>query len=304
MPQIKASMHGAISIVNAIATGKGATLGISLGIQATITAEPGKGIFFENKESNLSARLIRAVIDTSVPKSELEQNKLRISVKTQIPSGYGLKSSSAISSVISLACAKLFKPKATDLEILRDGVYASIQSKVSITGAFDDACACYYGGFAVTDNTNIKIIRSEKAPDGLSAAIFIPKYRRRGDVKKLRTLQNVFAQAWELASKSEYWSAMTLNGLAASTILGSDPRILTDLIENGALAASVSGNGPAIAAVAKNDKISNVKRVFSSLEGYTIVSPINNKKAEVYDCLLYTSPSPRDLSTSRMPSSA
>lgn len=282
MTQVKASMHGAISIVNAIATGKGATLGISLGIEATITTESGKGIFFENRESNLSARLIRAVLDTSVPKSELEQKKLRISVKTEIPSGYGLKSSSAISSVISLACAKLFKPKATDLEILRDGVRASIQSKVSITGAFDDACACYFGGFAVTDNTNIKIIKSEKAPDDLSAIIFVPKSRRRGNVKKLRTLENVFAQAWELASKSEYWNAMTLNGLA-TTILGSDPRILTELIESGALGASVSGNGPAIAAVAKNDRISNVKRVFSSLEGYTMVSPINNKKAEVYE---------------------
>ena len=282
MTQVKASMHGAISIVNAIATGKGATLGISLGIEATITTESGKGIFFENRESNLSARLIRAVLDTSVPKSELEQKKLRISVKTEIPSGYGLKSSSAISSVISLACAKLFKPKAPDLEILRDGVHASIQSKVSITGAFDDACACYFGGFAVTDNTNIKIIKSEKAPDDLSAIIFVPKSRRRGNVKKLRTLENVFAQAWELASKSEYWNAMTLNGLA-TTILGSDPRILTELIESGALGASVSGNGPAIAAVAKNDRISNVKRVFSSLEGYTMVSPINNKKAEVYE---------------------
>jgi len=282
MTQVKASMHGAISIVNAIATGKGATLGISLGIEATITTESGKGIFFENRESNLSARLIRAVLDTSVPKSELEQKKLRISVKTEIPSGYGLKSSSAISSVISLACAQLFKPKATDLEILRDGVHASIQSKVSITGAFDDACACYFGGFAVTDNTNIKIIKSEKAPDDLSAIIFVPKSRRRGNVKKLRTLENVFAQAWELASKSEYWNAMTLNGLA-TTILGSDPRIITELIESGALGASVSGNGPAIAAVAKNDRISNVKRVFSSLEGYTMVSPINNKKAEVYE---------------------
>ena len=32
-----------------------------------------------------------------------------------------------------------------------------------------------------------------------------------------------------------------------------------------------------------------------------VVSP---HQARIYDCLLYTSPSPRDLSTSRMPSSA
>jgi shikimate kinase len=276
-------MHGAVSIVNAIATGKGSTLGISLGIEAVVETEPGKGIIFENRESNLSSRLIRNVVETSVPKSELEKNKIIISVKSEIPSGYGLKSSSAISSVISLACAKLFKPKATDLEILKDGVHASIESKVSITGAFDDACACYFGGFVVTDNLNIKIIKSEKAPEDLSAIIFIPKSRRRGNVKKLKILEGVFSQAWDLANKSDYWNAMILNGLATSAILGSDPKIITDLIDGGALGASVSGNGPSIAAVVKNDKISSVKKVFSSLEGEIIVSPINNRKAEVYE---------------------
>jgi len=283
MSKVKASMHGAVSIVNAIATGKGATLGISLGIEAIVETQPGKGIIFENKESNLSSRLIRNVVEMSVPKSELEKNKITIFVKSEIPSGYGLKSSSAISSVISLACAKIFKPKANDLEILRDGVHASIKSKVSITGAFDDACACYFGGFVVTDNTNIKIIKSEKAPEDLSAIIFIPKSRRRGNVKKLKILNGIFGQAWDLANKSDYWNAMTLNGLATSAILGSDPKILTDLLDSGSLGASVSGNGPSIAAVVRNEKISSVKKVFSSLEGSTIVSPINNKKAEVHE---------------------
>ena len=100
MRSVKASMHGAISIVNAIATGKGSTLGVSLGIETIVETEPGRGIIFENKASNLSSRLIRKVVETSVPKSELEKNKISISVKSEIPSGYGLKSSSAISSVI------------------------------------------------------------------------------------------------------------------------------------------------------------------------------------------------------------
>ena len=204
-------------------------------------------------------------------------------MNTEIPSGYGLKSSSAISSAVSLACAKIFKPRASDAEILRDGVLASIKSKVSITGAFDDACGCYFGGFVVTDNTNIRITRSEKAPEDLSAVIFIPKSRKRGNVKKLRILQSVFAQAWDLANKSDYWNAMILNGLATSSILGSDPRILTGLMEGGALGASVSGNGPAIAAVARNDKVSLVRKVFVPLEGTVLVSPLNNKKAEAHE---------------------
>ena len=283
MPIAKAVMHGAVSIVNAIATGKGATLGISLNVESTIEATQGSGIVFENKESSLSSRLIKSVIEKAVPKTDLEKSKLRISLKSEIPSGYGLKSSSAISSVISLACAKLFKPQINDFEVLRHGVEASIESKVSITGAFDDACACYFGGFVVTDNHNLKIIKSEKAPEEVSAVIFIPRSRKRGNVKKLKILEGVFAQAWSLASNSDYWNAMLLNGLATSAILNSDPRILTDLVEAGALAASVSGNGPSIAAVTKKGNVPSVKKAFSSSEGTTIVSDINNKKAEVYE---------------------
>jgi shikimate kinase len=283
MPTAKAVMHGAVSIVNAIATGKGATLGISLNVESTIEATQGTGIIFENKESSLSSRLIRSVIEKAVPKNELAKSKLRISLKSEIPSGYGLKSSSAISSVISLACAKLFSPEINDLEVLRHGVQASIETKVSITGAYDDACACYFGGFVVTDNYNLKIVKSEKAPEDLSAVIFIPKSRKRGNVNKLKILQGVFLQAWSLANDSDYWNAMLLNGLATSTILNSDPRILTDLIEAGALSASVSGNGPSIAAISKKENVSNVKRAFLSHDGEIIVSDINNKKAEVHE---------------------
>ena len=76
---------------------------------------------------------------------------------------------------------------------------------------------------------------------------------------------------------------MILNGLAASSILNSDPTIITDLIGKGALGASVSGNGPAIAAVCKKENVLRVKKIFSDLNGSTIISPINNNKAKVYE---------------------
>ena len=76
---------------------------------------------------------------------------------------------------------------------------------------------------------------------------------------------------------------MILNGQATSTILSSEPKIIPKLIENGALGASVSGNGPSIAAIVKNNDVSKIKSVFSSLEGKTTVAQINNKKAEVHE---------------------
>ena len=184
---------------------------------------------------------------------------------------------------MALACAKIFKPELTDQKILLAGVQASIESRVSITGAYDDACSCYFGGFNVTDNAKKQIVRSEKIPTNLIAIIFIPKNRKRGNLKNLKILSAVFYNAWILAKNANYWQAMIINGLATSTILNSDPKIITNLLEKGAIAASISGNGPAIAAITKKEDEQNVKKVFSSLEGNIIVSKINNKKAEVHE---------------------
>lgn len=283
MAQVKATIHGAVSLVNAIATGKGATLGIAAKVEATVKTSDGHGIEIEVDNHNMSSRLISKVVEYTVPKKDLEKNKIEISLNSEIPTGYGLKSSSAISSVVSLACNKMFRSKFSDSQVLIPGVEASIATKVSITGAYDDACACYFGGTVVTDNYKRRIIKMEKTPTNLVAVVFVPKSRKRGNVKNLRNIKEVFEKAWSFAKDGDYWNAMVLNGLATSTILNSDPKIISNLIEGGALGASVSGNGPSIAAIVKKDKVSNVKKVFSDLEGKTFVSEINNKKAEAHE---------------------
>jgi len=283
MAKVKATVHGAISLVNAIANQKGATLGIELKVEATVETSPGKGITIHSKNISLSSRLIIKTIEKIVSKKDLERNKIIITLDSEIPTGYGLKSSSAISSAVALACAKIFRSKFTDQQVLLAGVDASIEAKVSITGAFDDACSCYYGGFNVTDNAKRKRIHFEKGPTNLVVVIFIPKNRKRGNLKNLKILSAVFENAWELARKTNYWEAMIINGLATASILNSDPEIITSLIEKGALGASVSGNGPAVAAITKKENELNVKKVFSSLEGNIIVSKVSNKKAEVHE---------------------
>ncbi len=282
--RVKATVHGAVSIVNAIATGKGATLGTSLKVEATVEASEGTGITIQSEESkNISSKLINKTIEKIISKKQLEKTKLDVILYSQVPTGYGLKSSSAISSSVALACAKIFRPNISDKKILLAGVNASIETKVSMTGAYDDACACYYGGFNVTDNYKKRIIHAEKAPENLTAVIFIPKSRKRGNVKKLRLLSSVFEQAWNLAKRSDYWNAMTLNGLATSAILNSNPRIISELLESGALAASISGNGPAIAAISKKESAARLKKVFDSYEGRVLTSRINNSKAKTHE---------------------
>ena len=73
MPRVEATLHGAVSIVNAIATGKGATLGISLKTKALVETSPGNGVFIESKNKTISSRLINNVIRKVIPKNELDK---------------------------------------------------------------------------------------------------------------------------------------------------------------------------------------------------------------------------------------
>lgn len=287
----RATVHGAVSIVNAIATKRGATLGVSLSVEAELRARRARagGISITSADGSrsLSSKLVQETVRHAVPKKTLRSHKIDIAISSEIPAGFGLKSSSAISSAVALACSKAFGLGLSDRQVLLAGVEASIASKVSMTGAYDDACSCYYGGFNVTDNAARRTVRHQRAPDGMSAVIFIPRNRRRGNIKKLRHMGPVFEVAWNLARKTEYWKAMTINGLAVASVLGSDAGLVANLAEKGALAASVSGNGPSIAAIARDDSVQSVKKAFanSSIEGRATIVALNNRKADVHDIL-------------------
>ena len=283
MVVVEAIVHGAVSIVSAIATGNGATLGIDTFVKTKLEIKDGTGIHITSDNKTISSRLINKVIENVIPKRQLEKVRLELNFQSNIPTGYGLKSSSAISTAVSLVCSKAIKKELTDEEILKIGVESSLQTNVSITGAYDDACACYYGGFNVTNNYKRDLIFRGNAPSNLQAVIFLPKSRKRGNVKKLKNFKPAFEKAWELAKNHDYWNASILNGLATSSILNSNPELLFKLMKKGAISATISGNGPSIVAITKKGHNSNIKKELSSLEGKVIVSNINNKKAESYE---------------------
>jgi shikimate kinase len=276
----KAIMHGAISIVNAVATGKGSALGISLKATAEVELDKGHGVMFLTGKN--SDRLVNNIIRNTIPKEIIKSNQITIKVHSEIPIGYGLKSSSAVSNAVALACSRLAKQDdIDDYEILEAAARSSLDAKVSLTGAYDDATACYFGGFTVTDNYSRRLIRSEKAPENLSVIIFLPRNSTRGDVRKLSNLSDIFMDAFRLAEAGQYWKAMKLNGVLASAALSSRYTPVMAALENGALAASISGNGPSIAALAYGEEIEQIRRALSKFEGQIIVSKVNNQKANV-----------------------
>ena len=281
MMEVLARVNGAVSIVNAIATGKGATLGIDTFVETRLIKKQGTGIHITSENKTISSRLINKVIENIVPKKMLENTKLELDFKSNIPTGYGLKSSSAISSAVVLSCVKAFGIDMTDEEILKLGAKTSIETKVSITGAYDDACACYFGGFNVTDNLKMKLLHREIAPKELDVVIFLPKSRKRGNLKKLTGFKGAFERSWELAGKSDYWNAAILNGIATTAILNSEPKLIMNLMAKGALCTTISGNGPSIMAITEKKNKTKIEKEFSGLEGRVMIANINNKKAYV-----------------------
>ncbi|HXG05972.1 MAG TPA: shikimate kinase [Nitrososphaera sp.] len=283
MRKARATMHGAISIVNAVATGKGSSLGISLKAIAEVEIGRGKGIkFLTGKQED---RLINNIVRNTIPKEVIENNQIMIRVKSEIPIGYGLKSSSAVSNAVALACSRLVKEEeeedVDDYAVLDIAVRASLDAKVTVTGAYDDATACYFGGFTVTDNYERRLIRREEAPENLYAIVFLPRNTLRGEVRKLNNLSDLFMDAFRLAEAGQYWKAMKLNGVLASAALSSRYAPAMAMLESGALAAGVSGNGPSIAAVTYEDGIDKIKSGLSKFEGRILVSRVNNQKASV-----------------------
>jgi shikimate kinase len=276
----RAIVHGAISIVNAIATGKGSALGISLKVTAEVELQKGHGLRFITGRN--SDRLIKNIIQKTIPKQIIETNMISIRVDSEIPIGYGLKSSSAVSNAVALACSQIEREEnINDYAILEVAARSSLEAKVSLTGAYDDATACYFGGFTVTDNYSRRLIRKERAPENLYTIILLPSNTLRGDVRKLRNLSDIFIDAFRFAESGQYWKAMKLNGVLASAALSSSYMPVTAAIEQGALSASISGNGPSIAAVGYEDAVEPIVYALSKFEGKIIVSKVNNEKANV-----------------------
>lgn len=277
MKSALATTHGAISLVNAIGTGHGVTMGTSLTTTVRMSTVPGKGITIHTR--NQSSKMIAFTIQNIVPPHELGRNKINVWVDSQVPVGCGLKSSSAVSTAVAMACSNVFDLDVPEKKLLAAGMDASIRSGVSITGAYDDVCGCYYGGINLAYNYKAIRFRRDRISSDLKVVLFIPNNRTRKNPRNLKKMVHVLDAAWRLAKDGRYWDAMLMNGLAVSPVLGPDPYILNMLLNAGAVGASLSGNGPTIAAVVYGGEVRDVEKVFQTLPGHTIITAINNTKA-------------------------
>lgn len=281
----QAIVHGAISIVNAISTGKGSALGVMLETSAEVTLEPinNQNILHFYSDISQDSTLAEATVTDILKKYGNGNYEITISTKSEIPEGRGLKSSSAASNAIGLATLSALQIKIDDEKIIKMAVKASLSAGVTITGAFDDACASYFGGFVVTDNLNLKLLKKEPAPEDISILIYIPNeqiFTKDFDKKKIMHIKQDISKAFDLSLKGEYWKAMTINGALHSKNLGLNSQYAETALKSGAIAAGLSGTGPAVAAICKKDFIKEIKTSWQQLPGEVKVTSVNNTKAK------------------------
>jgi shikimate kinase len=283
----EAISHGAATIINAIATGKGAAIGVALWTKARVRITDKHGTIESTIVSDPTEN--PALIENTV-KKVLKYFKVeskfgaKVETLSNIPIARGMKSSSAAANAVALATVAALDKKLDDITIVKLGVDGAIAAKVTITGAFDDACAAYFGGIMVTDNLKRRIVKRFKITEDLAVLFHVPEekaYRASSDVRRMKGVAWLVKIAYKEALKGNHWAALTLNGLIYSSVLGYNPSIAMDALMAGALAAGLSGTGSAVAAIVPPEKKDLVKDAWQKYEGKTLETQINHEKAKV-----------------------
>jgi len=285
--QAEAISYGAATVVNAIATGKGAAFGVDLWTKAEVQLTSNPRVIEGEIASDPAEKptLIEKTVKRVLKHFGVEE-KFGAKVKTwsNIPIARGLKSSSAAANAIALATVAALDKELDDLAIINLGVDGALDARVTITGAFDDACASYFGGIAITDNVKRRIVKRFEISEDLTVLFYIPEkkaYTMNANVARMRLVAPLVKIAYREALKRNFWSALTLNGLIYSSALGYNPSIALDALMAGALAAGLCGKGPAVTVVVSNEKVDSVKDALAAYEGKILQAKLNHEKAKV-----------------------
>ena len=247
----KGSSFGAITVINAMPCGIGSTIGITLRTDAVFTPTgqtKDVGIRNDPSENKDMARICVAEAYKAMGMEEPEGWLLNIS--SEIPISRGLKSSSSACNAIISSVLRAERFDMDVIDRIKLGVECARKAKVTVTGAFDDACGCELGGLVITDNRKDEILFLDDI-DEFDVLIYAPKNKIKKTglpLEKLRSKASDFEKLIELAQKDPF-KAMTMNGRMIASISEINNNIAEIALENGALGAGVSGSGPAIAII-------------------------------------------------------
>jgi shikimate kinase len=278
----EAIAYGAGTIVNAIATWRGAAFGIELRTKVSVELRESdamkiEGYAYGGQETCDSSLIVRCA------ELVLERYGLccegKIRSESEIPIGKGLKSSSAAANAAVLATLRAINEEVEPLEVVKLGVQGAKDVGVTITGAFDDACASLLGGVVITDNKNLKLIKRDVLDSDV--LIFVPEevcFTKDVDVEACRLMAPFVEEAYRIALEGRYERAMTINGLIYCTALGYRTDVLMGALKYGARGCTLSGTGPSfIAILGDGANTEKICEKWKEIGGNFIHTKINNK---------------------------
>ncbi len=243
--------YAAGTVVNAIASMEGSAYALDLKVRVTAepSPEPGVEVVSDVEDDGLIAECVKEA--ERIAGREERPEGWKIEVDSDVPVAVGLASSSAVSNAVVEACLDAMGQKADPLEIVKAGVEASIRAGVTVTGAYDDACASFLGGLVLTLNDEMTLLDVRGLPYP-HAVILLPGGRvETSSVNKerLSLLAPAVDAAFKAAMAGDYRTAMLINTTAYAPVLGHEVDPVLDALEAGASAAGLSGTGPAIVAL-------------------------------------------------------
>ena len=268
---------GAASILNAVATWKGSAFGIDLKTQAEVELDNSGCI--KGQVPGVDTRLIEHCVELVLERLGYVYGGV-VRTYSEIPVASGLKSSSTAANAVVLATLDALDEEMDHISAARIGVDAARDVGVTITGALDDALASMLGGVVVTDNREMLLLRHEEFHR--SVMLLIPEqklFSKDTNVKDCEVIAPLADIAFELAIRGDYGRAMTLNGFAYCVALGLPTKPLVLALQAGAEGVSLSGTGPAYAAIIDEDKMDELEAAWGVLGGRVIRTKANNRSA-------------------------
>ena len=281
---------GAGTIINAIATLKGAAFGIDLWTEADVELGADLKVVQGEIMHDLGAettaddtRLIERCVELVLRKFDIPLGAY-VKTRSEIPIGSGLKSSSAAANATVAATLNAIGADTTTdaFEMIKIGVNAALDVGVSITGAFDDACASALGGIVITDNEKRVLIK--RVEKDASVLIFLPQaqaFTADTNVVRSKVIAPWIDRAYNWALEGRFDEAMTLNGFLYCAALDFDPEPMLRALECGVTGVSLSGTGPSFVAVLNDHENleEQVREAWLSmpLEGQILKRRIQNK---------------------------
>ncbi|KXB06512.1 hypothetical protein AKJ53_00135 [candidate division MSBL1 archaeon SCGC-AAA382F02] len=259
-----ASAAGSATIVNAISTGKGAAFAIDLRVQAEVE--------LEEEMSGVTGKVENAsedplLIETCVRKvlefyGVVEDYGAKVKTTSDLPTAVGLSSSSAAANATIIATSAALGEEIQSEKAINLGIEAAFDAGVTVTGAYDDASASFYGGAVVTDNEERVLLEKFPMDSDLAVLVFLPQdksYTSDVDIKRTKLISKLVESAHDEALSGNLYGAQTLNGLLYSSVLGYSSLPALRAIEAGALSAGLSGTGSAIVAISEEENIENIE---------------------------------------------